>query len=238
MAAQTSSGGNRRTATQAKMLTRADLDLAKDLSGYFDDPLGFVLYAFPWGKKGTRLADETGPDTWQIEVMQKLGEEIRAGRDIMDALPVQLAVASGHGIGKALACSTIIPTPTGYRRWGDLRPGETVWGRDGTPTRVVAIHPQGARRMYRVTFDDGSSTLADAEHLWTVRGRQGRRTGGGWETINTAEIMRRGVKRANGRAEALMEAERATAAEQGRIQRERFLTPGSGYQPGNAQMFN
>ena len=43
---------------------------------------------------------------------------------------------------------------------------------------------------------------------------------------------------ANGRAEALLEAERATAAEQGRIQRERFLTPGSGYQPGNAQMFN
>ncbi len=43
---------------------------------------------------------------------------------------------------------------------------------------------------------------------------------------------------ANGRADALLEAERATAAEQGRIQRERFLTPGSGYQPGNAQMFN
>ena len=43
---------------------------------------------------------------------------------------------------------------------------------------------------------------------------------------------------ANGRADALTEAERATAAEQGRIQRERFLTPGSGYQPGNARMFN
>ena len=42
---------------------------------------------------------------------------------------------------------------------------------------------------------------------------------------------------ANGRADALSEAERATAAEQGRIQRQRFLTPGSGYQPGNAQMF-
>jgi len=42
---------------------------------------------------------------------------------------------------------------------------------------------------------------------------------------------------ANGRADALTEAERATAAEQGRIQRERFLTPGGGYQPGNAQMF-
>ena len=43
---------------------------------------------------------------------------------------------------------------------------------------------------------------------------------------------------ANGRADALTEAERATAAEQGRIQRERFLTPGIVYQPGNAQMFN
>ena len=43
---------------------------------------------------------------------------------------------------------------------------------------------------------------------------------------------------ANGRATAMLEADRATAAEQGRIQRERFLTPGSGYQPGNAQMFN
>ena len=46
------------------------------------------------------------------------------------------------------------------------------------------------------------------------------------------------VMSANGRAEALGEAERATAAEQGRVQRQRFLTPGTGYQPGNAQMFN
>ena len=43
---------------------------------------------------------------------------------------------------------------------------------------------------------------------------------------------------ANGRAGALTEAERSAAAEQGREQRRRFLTPGAGYQPGNAQMFN
>lgn len=42
---------------------------------------------------------------------------------------------------------------------------------------------------------------------------------------------------ANGRADALTEAERAAAAEQGREQRRRFLMPGSGYQPGTAQMF-
>lgn len=43
---------------------------------------------------------------------------------------------------------------------------------------------------------------------------------------------------ANGRAEALSSAEQAAAAEQGREQRRRFLTPGTGYQPGNTQMFN
>ncbi|RUV32458.1 P-type conjugative transfer protein TrbJ [Mesorhizobium sp. M5C.F.Ca.IN.020.32.2.1] len=42
---------------------------------------------------------------------------------------------------------------------------------------------------------------------------------------------------ANGRAEALSAAEQAAAAEQGREQRRRFLEPGAGYQPGNAQMF-
>ncbi|NSZ48755.1 P-type conjugative transfer protein TrbJ [Agrobacterium vitis] len=43
---------------------------------------------------------------------------------------------------------------------------------------------------------------------------------------------------ANGRSGALTEAERTAAVEQGREQRRRFLTPGSSYQPGNAQMFN
>ncbi|RUW67516.1 MULTISPECIES: P-type conjugative transfer protein TrbJ [unclassified Mesorhizobium] len=46
------------------------------------------------------------------------------------------------------------------------------------------------------------------------------------------------VVAANGRAQALTEAERAAAADQGREQRRRFLTPGSGYQAGNATMFN
>ncbi|RWL17955.1 MAG: P-type conjugative transfer protein TrbJ [Mesorhizobium sp.] len=42
---------------------------------------------------------------------------------------------------------------------------------------------------------------------------------------------------ANGRAQALQSAEQAAASEQGREQRRRFLTPGAGYQPGNARMF-
>lgn len=45
------------------------------------------------------------------------------------------------------------------------------------------------------------------------------------------------VVTADGRAQALQAAEQAAAAEQGREQRRRFLTPGSGYQAGNAKMY-
>ena len=46
------------------------------------------------------------------------------------------------------------------------------------------------------------------------------------------------VVAANGRAQALNEAERAAAVDQGLEQRRRFLTPGSGYQAGSVHMFN
>lgn len=104
-----SSVGARRTASAAKSFTRDDLKLAEDLSRFYYDPLGFVLYVFPWGKKGTRLSDESGPDTWQIELMDRLGEELRAGIGVQDALPNLFAVSSGHGIGKtALICWIIM----------------------------------------------------------------------------------------------------------------------------------
>lgn len=46
-----------------------------------------------------------------------------------------------------------------------------------------------------------------------------------------------GLVAANGRADALDGAERAAAADQGREQRRRFLTPGTAYVPGDAHMF-
>lgn len=45
------------------------------------------------------------------------------------------------------------------------------------------------------------------------------------------------VVAAQGRAQDLEAAQRAAAQEQGREQLRRFLTPGAGYQPGNAKMF-
>lgn len=101
--------GNRRTATAAKALTLRDLELQREIcEQYYYDPLGFVLFALPWGKAGTRLANQQGPDAWQIDIMETLGESMKKGIGVADAMPTLLAVASGHGIGKTACIAWIL----------------------------------------------------------------------------------------------------------------------------------
>jgi hypothetical protein len=70
------------------------------------DPLGFVLWAFPWGATGTPLADEDGPEEWQREQLRRIGSRLREGAD-MGAV-VKEAVSAGHGIGKSANVSWLI----------------------------------------------------------------------------------------------------------------------------------
>lgn len=79
-----------------------DLMLADEVSQFYDDPLGFVLFAFPWGEPGT-LQDESGPDDNQIEFLNSLGEEIRKRKfdGSSPVMPIQMAETSGHGTGKS-----------------------------------------------------------------------------------------------------------------------------------------
>ena len=83
-----------------------EIALIEDIAAFYDDPLGFVLYAFPWGVNGGPLADEDGPDEWQRDVMGAIAESIKAGQDVGTA--IQVAVASGHGIGKTALVAWLI----------------------------------------------------------------------------------------------------------------------------------
>lgn len=76
--------------------------------------------------------------------------------------------------GKLLAHDTLVPTPHGMRRHGELRVGDQVFGSDGMPTRVVALG-QEDNANYRVTFSHGLTVRCHGEHLWPVHeaGRTG-----------------------------------------------------------------
>ncbi len=92
--------------------------------------------------------------------------------------------------GRAQPVTTPVLTPDGFRRIGTLRVGDLVVGSDGRPTPVLGVFPQGRKEVFRVTTQDGASTLACGEHLWSVRA--GRRQ----RVLATEEMRRRGLRRA------------------------------------------
>jgi hypothetical protein len=81
-----------------------ELALVDKIGEFYDDPLGFVMYVFPWGEPGTDLEDQTGPDDWQIDQLLSIAAHVR--NTPLDLL--QDATASGHGIGKSAEVSWII----------------------------------------------------------------------------------------------------------------------------------
>jgi hypothetical protein len=67
------------------------------------DPLGFVKFAYPWGKPGTPLEHEEGPDGNQEAFLRDLAAEVKK-RDFdgsAPVMPIQMAENSGHGTGKS-----------------------------------------------------------------------------------------------------------------------------------------
>ncbi len=70
--------------------------------------------------------------------------------------------------GRAQPLFTKVLTPSGFRPIGELAIGDLVIGSDGRPTEVLGVYPQGFKEVYRVYTQDGSSTLASGDHLWSV----------------------------------------------------------------------
>lgn len=77
------------------------------------DPLGFVLWAFPWGKTGTPLEHFPHPRKWQLEELKKLSDELKKQqveirqqvREHTELIPV--ALSSGRGTGKSALLSML-----------------------------------------------------------------------------------------------------------------------------------
>jgi len=67
-------------------------ELISDIAGFTHDPLGFVLYAFPWGQGSLK---DKYPDDWQIDILKAVGNGLLT---IDEA--IQIAIASGNDIGK------------------------------------------------------------------------------------------------------------------------------------------
>jgi phosphate starvation-inducible PhoH-like protein len=91
--------------------------------------------------------------------------------------------------GRAQPLTAKVLTPDGWRPIGDLTVGDLVVASDGLPTPVLGVYPQGRKEIYRVTTQDGASTLACGEHLWTVRTVDDRSHGRSARVLQTREMI-------------------------------------------------
>ena len=75
--------------------------------------------------------------------------------------------SAATGVGKAIPNDTLIPTPNGWRKVGDIKVGDYLFAQDSSPTKVLAVFPQPEKKeIWKVTFADGRVAECCGEHLW------------------------------------------------------------------------
>nr|DAG97497.1 MAG TPA: DNA packaging protein [Herelleviridae sp.] len=108
-----------------------------------------------------------------------------------------LLLTGSSGVGKCCVDHTMVPVWTedgsvSWKRHGDLVVGDYVFARDGSPTKVLGVFPQGERDVYRVTFGDGRTLDVSDNHLWAVYPNRRSREEG--PTIySTQTLMNKGL---------------------------------------------
>lgn len=113
--------------------------------------------------------------------------------------PGTLNILAGRpSSGKAHPMSTQILTPHGYWPMSLLKVGDEVIGPNGKPRKIIAVHPQGVKPVFKVLISDGTFTRCCAEHLWFTTTKYERRSTAGVGSVkNTLEVLRT-IRRSDG----------------------------------------
>ena len=91
--------------------------------------------------------------------------------------------------GRAQPADTPVLTPDGFRPISSLAVGDLVTGSNGEPTPVLGVYPQAEKDIFRVTTQDGATTLCSGDHLWAVATRDDRRRGKPLRVLTTREMI-------------------------------------------------
>ena len=80
------------------------------------------------------------------------------------------AGAKGGYHGRMSPVDTPIVTPGGWKKMGELKVRDKVFGRDGKPTNIIGVYPQGKKQNYIVRMKNGTQLEAGLEHRWLIKG--------------------------------------------------------------------
>ena len=79
------------------------------------------------------------------------------------------------GTGKAQDLESLVYTPDGPVRMGDIQLGDKICTPDGDVTSVIGIFPQGVKDIYEVVFNTGDKVRCCLDHLWEVDDKSRRK---------------------------------------------------------------
>lgn len=77
-----------------------------------------------------------------------------------------LCISMPPGTGKAQPLYSKVLTPNGFVQMGDLKVGDKVFAANGNESTVTGIFPQGLRKIYEITLENGYKCRASDNHLW------------------------------------------------------------------------
>lgn len=121
---------------------------------------------------GFSLIDESEVQTMREELERKPNDKLivaqAGGQNNMLMSEADITIGGGSR-GGPLVTDTMVVTPFGYRRIGDLKSGDIISGTDGGMQRVVYRKDHGKLPCYKLKFIDGSEVIASYDHLWNVR---------------------------------------------------------------------
>lgn len=100
-------------------------------------------------------------------------------------------LADDMGLGKLEPISSLIPTPNGFKKMGDIVKGDMVFDMHGHAVSVLETFSHKNKDIYEVTFSDGSKVRCGLEHLWYVRNINWKIKR--WETLSLEQLLEKGL---------------------------------------------
>ena len=110
---------------------------------------------------------------------------------------MKVFIINGYGgSGKALPNNTVIPTPNGPKAVGEIQVGDFLFDRQGEPTKVLGVFPQGEQDAYEIYFKDGRKTICSIDHLWNIHKKSWHRPSSKNKFVpySTKQILEEGIK--------------------------------------------
>lgn len=179
--------------TKIKQLAERMLkEIDEGYEGYHYDP-NYAIRPVAWIEKFCCLTTGKPGTPFILEPYERNILELTFGfvddNNIRRFREVLLEIARKNG--KAICTNAQLPTPVGWRRMGDIHPGDYVFGQDGKPSLVIAESEIFDKPTYRVTFEDGAVVDTSGDHIWTVQTKRSRGCAKNYLPGKTNQITRR-----------------------------------------------